>query len=514
MKKRMLYPMLGTALGAGAIIGSMLVRYFTTNLHPSVSHFMTYEVVAHFYFYVYMGGGTTVVLMFSGFFIGKLQDGLIDKNRQLDLANQDLNELLHLHAESEEKYRQAIDQASDAILFVEIETAQILDANAKATELTGYSHVQLCQRKIWDLYLQEDIEKAQRLFNRTKATGEIGREDLRFIHQDGKQIDIEVSANIISYNKNPAGGGKPFGWEDRPHANPAHSAYKVIQQICRDVRERKFLERQLRHADKLASIGRFASGIAHEVGNPLGSISAYAQILLMGGESETERREYLQAINSESKRIGELLKHLLDFSRPTADNIEWVDVNCVIDQALKLVSAQERFKAIQLTKQLDTPSPQVRIVSDQLKQVLINLFLNAADAMPDGGRLTVKSDTDSQFVFISVTDTGTGIKPEDRERLFDPFFTTKPEGIGLGLVISARLVEKYGGVIEVHSDEEVGSTFTVLLPLSLEALGIDASHIEIKPEDQSIWSIEYPNVRNLKALPLSGSTEGDYENNS
>ena len=280
------------------------------------------------------------------------------------------------------------------------------------------------------------------------------------------------------------------------------------------MRERKFLERQLRHADKLASIGRFASGIAHEVGNPLGSISAYAQILLMGGESETERREYLQAINSESKRIGELLKHLLDFSRPTADNIEWVDVNCVIDQALKLVSAQERFKTIQLTKQLDTPSPQVRIVSDQLKQVLINLFLNAADAMPDGGRLTVKSDTDSQFVFISVTDTGTGIKPEDRERLFDPFFTTKPEGIGLGLVISARLVEKYGGVIEVHSDEEVGSTFTVLLPLSLEALGIDASHIEIKPEDQSIWSIEYPNVRNLKALPLSGSTEGDYENNS
>ena len=134
--------------------------------------------------------------------------------------------------------------------------------------------------------------------------------------------------------------------------------------------------------------------------------------------------------------------------------------------------------------------------------------------MPDGGRLTVKSDTDPQFVFISVTDTGIGIKPEDQQRIFDPFFTTKPEGIGLGLVMSARLVEKYGGVIEVHSDEEVGSTFTVLLPLSLEALGIDVSHIEIEPEDQSIWSIEYPNVRNLKALPLSGSTEGDYENNS
>ena len=131
MKKRMLYPMLGTALGAGAIIGSMLVRYFTTNLHPRVSHFMTYEVVANFYFYVYMGGGTTVVLMFSGFFIGKLQDGLIDKNRQLDLANQDLNELLHLHAESEGKYRQAIDQASDAILFVEIETAKFLQTSSR-----------------------------------------------------------------------------------------------------------------------------------------------------------------------------------------------------------------------------------------------------------------------------------------------------------------------------------------------------------------------------------------------
>ena len=486
MKKRTLYPILGAMVGAGAALASILVRYFTAGGYHNPSNFITTELGANLYFYLYLISGTIAVLMLSGFFIGKLDDRLVNQNRQLDLANQDLNQLLHLHAESEEKYRQAIDQASDAILFVEIESARILDANTKATELTGYPRPQLCHLKIWELYSQEDREKIQSLLKRTKVTGEAMRDDLTFARQDGRRIDIEVSASVIEYNKT-----------------------KVMQQIWRDVTERRLLEQQLRHADKLASIGRLASGIAHEVGNPLGSISAYAQILLMGGESETERTEYLQAIESESRRIGELLRHLLNFSRPTAGGIERVDANDVIEQALTLVSAQKKFKAIRVMKLLDPISPRVKIDSDQLKQVLINLLLNAADAMPDGGELTLRSHTDQQFVCISLTDTGIGIKSADLDRIFDPFFTTKPDGTGLGLAMSARLIEKYGGVIEAQSEEGQGSTFTVLLPKSLEALGLEAPSVEIEPADQSIWSIEYPNISKLKALPTDGAPEGD-----
>ncbi|MBI1929259.1 PAS domain S-box protein [Candidatus Poribacteria bacterium] len=496
MKKRTFYPIVGAMLGTGAAVGAILARYFTADVYDAPSHFITHEIGAHLYFYLYMASGTIVVLMLSGFFIGKLQDHLIEQNRQLDLANQDLNHLLSLHAESEESYRKAIEQASDAILFVEIETAQILDANAKATELTGYTRFELCQLKIWEIYPQGDIENMQAFFKETQSTGEAMCEDLTFVRRDGKRIHVEVCASVIEYNKTPA-----------------------IQQIWHDVTERKYLEQQLRHADKLTSIGRLASGIAHEIGNPLGSISAYAQILLMGGESEAERIEYLRAIESESKRIGELLKHLLNFSRPTADSIEWVDVNGVIEQALALVSAQKKFRAIQVTKIFDTPSPRVRIDSDQLKQVLINLLLNAADAMPDGGELTVQSHTDAKFVCMSVTDTGTGIKPADRDRIFDPFFTTKPDGTGLGLAMSARLIEKYGGVIEVKSEEGKGSTFTVLLPKSLEVLDLVLPSVEIEPKDQSIWSIEYPNpiwpteqpnFRKVKALPAGGVSEGEH----
>ncbi len=485
MKKRTRYSILGAVLGVTATAVSILVRYFTADAPREPADFIAAEIAANFYPYLYMGFGAIALLTLSGFFIGKLQDRLIDQNRQLDLANQDLNQLLHLHAASEEKYRQAIDQASDAILFVEIETARILDANAKATELTKYTHDELCQFRIWELYPQGDRDKMRALFEHTKVTGEATRDDLTFVRQDDRRIDIEVSASIIEYSKT-----------------------KVIQQIWRDVTERKSLERQLRHADKLASIGRLASGIAHEVGNPLGSISAYAQILLMGGESEEERVEYLRAVESESRRIGELINHLLNFSRPTADYIEWVEVNGVIDQVLTLVSAQKKFKAITVEKGLDAASPQVKIDADGLKQVLINLFLNAADAMPDGGQLTVKSQRESQFVCISVTDTGTGIRTADRDRIFNPFFTTKPNGTGLGLAMSARLIEKYGGVIEVQSEEGKGSTFTVLLPKSPEALDLVGSSVEIEPADQSIWSIEYPNVRNLKALPMAEATEG------
>ena len=183
-----------------------------------------------------MGCGAIAFLALSGFFIGKLQDCLIDQNRQLDLANQDLNQLVRLHAESQEKYRQAI----DAILFMEIETAQILDANA--VELTGYIRPELCRCKIWELYAPGDCQEMQALFERTRATGEATRDDLTVVYADGKRIDIKISVSVIEYNR-----------------------AKVIQQIWREVTERKNFERQLRHAGKLASIGRLASGIAHEV---------------------------------------------------------------------------------------------------------------------------------------------------------------------------------------------------------------------------------------------------------
>jgi PAS domain S-box-containing protein len=490
MKKQTLYPVLGAVLGAGAALLSILVRYFTDAADQLFFDFIATEIAANLYFYLYMAGGSVTILTLAGFSIGKLQDQLIEQNQELDRANQNLNQLLQLHAESEEKYQQAIDQASDAILFVAIDTAYILDANAKAIELTGYAKAELCQYKIWELYPQGSLEKMQALFERTKAAGEAAREELAFVDKNGRRVDVEVSASIIRYKKT-----------------------RVIQQIWRDVTERKSLERQLRHADKLASIGRLASGIAHEVGNPLGSISAYAQILLMGGESETDRIEYLRAIESESRRISELINHLLNFSRPTADHIEWVDVNSVINQALALVSAQKKFRAIKVAKVLADPSPQVKIDADQLKQVLINLFLNASDAMSDGGELTVRSETDAQFVRISVTDTGIGVKSADLKRIFDPFFTTKPKGTGLGLATSARLIEKYGGVIEVQSEEGRGSTFTILLPRSAEPVELVGTSVEIEPQEQSIWSIECPNVRNLKALPPAEKME-DEENAS
>jgi two-component system NtrC family sensor kinase len=277
----------------------------------------------------------------------------------------------------------------------------------------------------------------------------------------------------------------------------------------------KRAQEELLISEKLASIGRLAAGVAHEVGNPLGAILGYTKILQEGMDSREEELSYLRRIEKEIDRINHIVRGLLDFSRPTKFEIQELNVNTTIENTISLLSHQKLFKQIETKLDLEENLPPIKADESQFQQVLINLFLNAADAMPHGGTLSVrteetevrgnmegeletifprrrKSDPEKsdyshlrkfkslpliydkysegdRLVRINISDTGCGIKKGDLQKIFDPFFTTKPpdKGTGLGLSISMRIIEFFNGEIKVESQVGRGSTFTILLP-SLE----------------------------------------------
>jgi len=274
-------------------------------------------------------------------------------------------------------------------------------------------------------------------------------------------------------------------------------------------RQLKQAQEELIRTEKLASIGRFAAGVAHEVGNPLGAILGYTGILLKNGIDREESKDYLRRIEKEIERINRIVRELLDFSRPSKFEIRDLEVNKVVENTLSLISYQKNFKNIQTQLNLQPNLPMIKGDESQLSQVLINIILNGADAMPDGGTLEIQSGeyivgdsfpspsrvprpyarrrkgdpvesdyfhlrkTDpiaalltkfsrgDRLVRIRISDTGVGIKKEDLERIFDPFFTTKSpdKGTGLGLSISLRIVESMGGEIRVESEVGKGSNF-------------------------------------------------------
>ena len=241
------------------------------------------------------------------------------------------------------------------------------------------------------------------------------------------------------------------------------------------------------HVEKMASIGKMAAVVAHEINNPLSGILTYAKLLkkwiqkVEGDEKKrAEIRECLDLVESESRRCGDLVKNLLMFSRSAPMNLEWADVNQVVDRCIRLVQHQLDLGNVQLQVETAPDLPVLHCDPAQVEQVLLALVMNAIDAMPRGGNLMVRTRSlpQSRQIEIQVRDDGVGIPPDLLPRMFEPFLTTKEtgKGVGLGLAISKTIVERHGGVIEVESQPGRGTTFYIFLPL--DAVGGQATPVE------------------------------------
>lgn len=228
-------------------------------------------------------------------------------------------------------------------------------------------------------------------------------------------------------------------------------------------------QKQLIESRKLVSIGTLTSGIAHELNNPLNNVSLTADTLLEELEEmpREEMRELLEDIISEISRASDVVRNLLDFSRSEQRTLSPLKMETVIKQTLKLVGNQLSMHSIKVVNNIPQNLPEIRGDLHYLEQVFINLFMNAAQAMDDGGILTLSGRTENESVRIDVTDNGCGMDKETLNRIFDPFFTTKPvgKGTGLGLSIIHGIIKKHGGTIDAKSKPGEGTTFTIHLPM-------------------------------------------------
>lgn len=246
----------------------------------------------------------------------------------------------------------------------------------------------------------------------------------------------------------------------------AESFNEMSRKMAFDIEQLRRLNEQLIRTEKLAATGTMAAGVAHEVNNPLASISSLIQMMQNQPNLDEDTKEKLRLISTQITRITQVTKDMMDFARirPAAKN--WLDINENIEKSLRLASFNEDFKKLQIKTSLAENLPNIFADADQLQQVFLNLFFNSRDAMSDGGRLSVKTYSDSNSVFVEISDSGSGIETQNLKKIFDPFFTTKPtgKGTGLGLAVCYGIITAHGGKIDVSADEKSGTTFLITLP--------------------------------------------------
>lgn len=241
--------------------------------------------------------------------------------------------------------------------------------------------------------------------------------------------------------------------------------------ILRDLREIEKLQDQLKRSEHLARLGEMAAGIAHEMRNPLSSIRGFMRYFRKQFPEGSEQDEYAEAMVKEVGRLNRVIQDMLEFSKPMKINLAEGNIPEIIDHSLRLVRSDLEDKAIHVQKNVDPMLPAIKVDDRLMTQALLNLFLNAIEAMEPGGELTIDSRVQNGLLELAITDTGSGIQERDRERVFDPFFSTKADGVGLGLSIVHRIVEGHGGEIKVDSAKNKGTRFTLSLPLTTERDG-------------------------------------------
>jgi two-component system sensor histidine kinase AtoS len=214
-------------------------------------------------------------------------------------------------------------------------------------------------------------------------------------------------------------------------------------------------------------VGELAAGLAHEIKNPLAGMKVSIGVLLSELNLSDDDREVLTRVADEILRIELLMKELLNFARPPRPQFYVVDINKVLEKAAILSAKNPSFSAVKVVKEYDNRAPGTMADPMQLQQVFMNLLLNAADAMPEGGTISLKTlyEEKSNVLQIMISDSGKGIDDKAMTRIFQPFFTTKAKGTGLGLAITKRLIEQHGGSISVGNNPEGGATFKMVLPL-------------------------------------------------
>ena len=270
----------------------------------------------------------------------------------------------------------------------------------------------------------------------------------------------------------------PVGFTINNHlSNRGEKIGKIV--VFRDLTNVYKIQEEILRMDRLVSLGKLASGIAHELRNPLAGIKTTAQALGEEMSGEDSRREYLHRITKEIDRLNDLLKTFFSFAKPQNLNLVHCHIKEIINEIIPFLIKEIADKGIRFIETYHPKLSKIKVDKTQMHQVFLNLFLNAIQAMPNGGELKIEASPmvstspeglKQNFIKVVISDTGKGIPPHIVHKIFDPFFTTKPKGIGLGLSITYQIIKKHVGTIKVESQWERGTSFVINLPEALENL--------------------------------------------
>jgi len=387
-----------------------------------------------------------------------IYQGMIKDRQALEKAHQELL-YLNLNLEqrvnertaalplSEQKYRKIFEASRDIILSAD-RTGRVLDLNPAGFKLLGLN----TENGINDLRLPacfHDPSDWNRLAMQVESQGFIPSTEIDLNTADGSRRRVVLSAS--------------------PAAEENASDGAAIYFLIKDIEDQRQMREQMTQADKLASIGELSAGIAHEINNPLGIILGFTQLMLRHQDRETSLFTDLKTIEKHTRHCKTIVEDLLNFARTSPPKKELWDIHAIIDDVLQFVQQHGKPADIQIERIYDHPIAPLLMDEKKIKQVLINLIMNAKHAVGDQGiiRVRTRKDTGASKAIIQVSDNGCGIEKKNIPRIFDPFFTTKPtgEGTGLGLSVSYGIIRNHGGDIYVESQKDRGATFTVELPI-------------------------------------------------
>lgn len=394
---------------------------------------------------------------------------------------------------SEERYRNFLENAADIIQGSTLD-GKIVYVNRAWRETLGYDEQEIEKLNILDIIHPDDRERFSKIRQRVFQGEASGHFEIRFVSKNGRVLTVEGSSNGVFEN----------------------GRVVATRGIYRDITERKLLEEQLRQAQKMEAVGQLAGSVAHDFNNLLTAILGYTDLSLNKVHQSEPLRENLEEIKKAGLRAVALTKQLLTFSRKRNLQTRVFDLNQTIEDLYQMLS-RLIGENIELKRVLCSRIAGVKADPDQVTQILMNLAINARDAMPQGGQLTIETknvylkDDFSQrhptvsghFVLLSVTDTGIGIDEKIKDRIFEPFFTTKEPGKGTGLGLSTvyGIVRQSGGVIEVESEIGKGTTFKIFLPQAdppSENIAHDVDLNRSKQSKQTILVVDDEDiVRNL-----------------